>query len=215
MIERIITGDLDVNTYLYNYREGLVVIIDPGSDSDKIKEQIATKGFIPKAIILTHGHFDHIGAVKIIKDFFNIPVYIHTEDATFLGPKSIERHTQMFSNMGPQGAYYLDKYLTESDDPDFIIKDQDILKEFNLRVIHTPGHSPGSICLYAEENSILFTGDTLFKSGIGRTDFTGGDYKTLISSLDKLWTLPENTKIYPGHGATSTISLEIKSKHLY
>ena len=208
MIKKIITGDLGVNTYLYNYKDSLIVIIDPGSDSDKIINTIRDNSFEPRAILLTHGHFDHIGAIKDLKDIYNVPVYIHNEDSDFLGTNSKKRHLEMFNSMGPNGNFYFEKYFIENKEPEFIIRDNEILKEFNLKVIHTPGHSPGSCCFYSEKDSIIFTGDTMFCGGMGRTDFPGGDYYTILKSLEKIKTLPKETVVYPGHGGKSTISRE-------
>lgn len=208
MIETIITGDLGVNTYLYNFRDNSIVIIDPGSDEDKIISAIEKNSFTPMAILLTHGHFDHIGAVKYLKDKYSIPVCIHSDDATFLGEKSERRHKEMFSGMGPNGEFFFNNYFRDSDNPDRILNDNDSMDEFGLKVIHTPGHSPGSSCFYSRDNRVIFTGDTMFKNGMGRTDFPGGDFGKLIKSLEKLKTLPSETIVYPGHGPSSTIKDE-------
>ncbi len=205
MIEKIITGELGVNTYLYNYSDRKTAIIDPGSDFGKIVSLIENRDLNPTVILLTHGHFDHIGAVKELKDRYDIPVYIHEDDATYLGDGSKVRHLEMFKSMGPEGDYYFDNYFVESDNVDFRVKDGDFLDELGLKVIHTPGHSLGSACFYSEKDAVIFTGDTMFKNGMGRTDFAGGDYKKLIKSLENLLKLPKKTKVYPGHGPLSTI----------
>ena len=208
MIEKILTGDLDVNTYIYKYDDENAVIIDPGSDSDKIISRVDYLGFNVTGILLTHGHFDHVGAVKDVKEHYATKVYIHRDDATYLGPEGSQRHLEMFESMGPGSQRYFDMYYTENDKADVILTDGQILDEFGLTILHTPGHSPGSICLYSEENSILFSGDTLFKSGLGRTDFVGGDYETLIKSINRILKLPEDTVVYPGHGSYTTIKDE-------
>lgn len=208
MIQRIITGDLGVNTYLYNFKDNSVIIIDPGSDSNKIISAIDAENYQVKGIILTHGHFDHIGAVKDIKYKYNTKVYIHADDATFLGDGGEKRHFDMFSSMGYNGSSYFKAYYKYNDSADIILNDNNELKQFSLEVIHTPGHSPGSICLYSKKNSILFSGDTLFKNGLGRTDLIGGNYNSLIASLAIILKLPEETKVYPGHGGYTTIKNE-------
>lgn len=205
MIEKIITGDLGVNTYLYNYTSNKTAIIDPGSDFNNIVSLIESRNFKPTTILLTHGHFDHIGAVKTLKDRYNIPVYIHEDDATYLGDGSKDRHLEMFKSMGSNGDHYFNNYYIESDNVDFKVKDGELLIDLGIKVIHTPGHSLGSSCFYSETDSIIFTGDTMFKNGMGRTDFAGGDYNQLIESLKILLKLPKKTKVYPGHGPMSTI----------
>lgn len=212
MIAKIITGDLGVNTYLYNYNEQNALLIDPGSDAEKIIRTIDDNKCKIRGIVLTHGHFDHIGAVKELKDRYNTKVYIHKDDAGFLGREGEARHKEMFSSMGPGGSAYFNQYYSENDAADVLLIDNQELQEFGLTILHTPGHSPGSICLYSKENSILFSGDTMFKGGLGRTDFTGGDYRTLMNSLDRLLLLPGQTMVYPGHGYETTISEEKLSR---
>lgn len=211
MIDRIITGDLGVNTYLYNYSENKTVIIDPGADADNIIYEINNKNYQIRGILLTHGHFDHIGAVKELKDYFNTNVYISHEDSSFLGSTGAKRHLEMFESMGPGSGAYFNAYYVKNDSADVLLNDNDVLSEFGLKVIHTPGHSPGSICLYSENDSIIFSGDTLFKDGLGRTDFVGGNYDTLMSSIKKLMLLPKETAVYPGHGPFTTIGSELLS----
>lgn len=208
MIETIVTGDLGVNTYLYNFKDKKALIIDPGAEPEKIIHRIEEKNLEIVGIILTHGHFDHIGALQELKEKFKVPLYIHKDDSTFLGPESMERHRQMFKPMGAQGMFYVDTYYMETPKADIVLEDNQELNDFGLKVIHTPGHSPGSICLFSQENGIVFTGDTLFKNGLGRTDFGGGDYNTLIKSLEKLFSLPMETVAYPGHGPITHIGDE-------
>lgn len=209
MIEKIITGDLGVNTYLYNFKDNDITIIDPGSDSDKIESTILAHNYTPKAILLTHGHFDHIGAVKKLKESYNIPVYIHREDATFLGDGSEKRHKEMFQALGGSAKFYFDNYFVKNDNVDYELNDGEQLDNYGLKIIHTPGHSPGSVCFYSKENSVVFTGDTMFKGGMGRTDFPEGNYPQLLESLEKLKALPKETLVYPGHGGSTTIKEEV------
>ncbi len=209
MIEKIITGDLEVNTYLFNYKDNLAVIIDPGSDAEKIIDAVNRKELSIKGILLTHGHFDHIGAVSDIKNRYNVPVYIHNEDSSFLGSSGLDKLKEMFNYIGGSLDYYIKAYYKETPEADQLLSDNNELEEFGLKVIHTPGHSPGSCCFYAEKAGLMFTGDTLFNGGIGRTDFVGGNYNTLMQSLKKLKNYPENTKIYPGHGSSSYLKHEV------
>ena len=208
MIETIITGDLGVNTYLYNYQEDRILIIDPGDDFNTIVNVIDEKGYKPKLILLTHGHFDHIGAVPELRDKYNIPLYIHTADSTFVGNEGQNRHKEMFNSLGTQGNYYFDNYYREINRADVLFNQGDEIGESDLTVIHTPGHSPGSSCFYSIKNNLLFSGDTLFNGGFGRTDFIGGDFNILENSIKELFNLPQNTIVYPGHGSTTTIGNE-------
>lgn len=209
MIERLITGDLGVNTYFYSYNSSDTIIIDPGAEIEAIIDFINSRGAKPKGILLTHGHFDHIGAVEALRKHFNIPVMIHEKDATFLGETGEKRHWEMFESMGPSGDFYFNTYYSFTNEAEIKLSHGDIILDSELKVIHTPGHSPGSICLYNENEHILISGDTLFCNGLGRTDFTGGDYNTLLESISLLKELPGDTQVYPGHGNETTIRSEL------
>jgi len=201
ILENITVGQLQVNCYVLATgpdREAL--IIDPGEEPDKIRRILKKHSLMPGFIINTHGHADHIGC----DDKFGVPVYIHQEDAALLKDPRLN-----FSNflMSP---YSVDKHTEVR-----TLKDKDTISlgELDLEVIYTPGHTPGGICLFMkfEDKNILFTGDTLFYRGIGRTDFPGADEGLLISSIkEKLLKLPFDTVIYPGHGPSSTLAEEIK-----
>lgn len=188
LIKRIIVGDFLTNCYiLASEKEKLCCIIDPGYNGEKINETIKKLNLVPIMIINTHGHFDHIGA----NNFFDLPVYIHKYDEEFL--KDPEKNlSSLFST-----PYICKNNL-------ILLEDEDIIKIGGLKIeiIHTPGHTPGSICLHLED--ILFTGDTIFSDGIGRTDFPKGDEELLIKSIkEKIIKLPNEVIIYPGHGETS------------
>ena len=193
LIKKIVVGLLESNCYLAgdeNTKE--IFIIDPGGDYKSIKSVIDKYSLKPKAVINTHGHGDHIGANKE----FNIPVWIHRLDADFL--------TDPSKNLSGAFGFFL-KTKTASR----LLEDGDMLNigKYSLEVIHTPGHTPGSICLKAAE--VIFTGDTLFCQGIGRTDFAYGSEEDIASSIkEKLFTLEDDYVIYPGHGPSSTIGNE-------
>ena len=147
--------------------------------------------------MLTHGHFDHIGAVKYLREELNAPVAIHAEDADCLNDDSKNLSFYMGMDIGGQGT------------ADIMLKNGDKLYvgDITLKVIHTPGHSRGSVCFLSSR--AVFTGDTLFHGSIGRSDFPGGDFKELINSINnKLMVLDDNCIIYPGHGPVSTIGRE-------
>ncbi|MCM8785828.1 MAG: MBL fold metallo-hydrolase [Candidatus Omnitrophica bacterium] len=190
ILERIIVSDFLTNCYILGCKEeNLCGIIDPGSEGEKINKLIDDLKLKPILIINTHGHFDHIGA----NDLFNLSVYIHKDDLEFL--KDPEKNLSSFFSLP-----YICKNHT------FPIEEKNIIKigKIKIEIIHTPGHTPGSVCL--KIGDILFTGDTIFAEGIGRTDFPQGDEEVLIKSIkEKLITLPDNTIIYPGHGEPSNL----------
>ncbi len=195
IIECLTVGSMFSNCYLLgdkNSKEGAV--IDPGDDYEKIKERIDKHNLQIKFIINTHGHIDHIGANKR----FAAPVRIHREDASFLADPAKNLSLFFGSPFSSSGEVQ-------------ILEDDDRLSigEIKLKVIHTPGHTPGGICLYYADGSCIFTGDTLFAEGLGRTDFPYASEDTLLKSIkERLLTLPGETVVYPGHGPSSTIGRE-------
>jgi glyoxylase-like metal-dependent hydrolase (beta-lactamase superfamily II) len=178
------------NSYLVSDQDS-TFIIDPGADGEKILAFIQEKNLEVDKIILTHGHFDHIGAVAYIQEKTGAKLFIHSEDKEYLMD-------------GQKNLSYFTGDLIETVSPDSLLEEGDLIG--NFRVIHSPGHTPGSICLYNEEEGILFSGDTIFKNGYGRTDFPGGDQQTLFNSIRKLLQLPDETIVLPGHGPSTTIA---------
>ncbi|MDD5428631.1 MAG: MBL fold metallo-hydrolase [Candidatus Omnitrophica bacterium] len=193
VLKRFIVGPLGVNAYLVaDPVTKEACLIDPGADHRKIKDFIDKNGFTLKFIINTHGHGDHIGANKN----FDVPIYIHALDEDFLAdPDKNMSRVFTFSITSPAASK--------------LLKDGDAVKlgSISLEVLHTPGHTPGSISL--KTDGMVFTGDTLFNSGVGRTDFEYGDESALFDSIrKKLLVLDDDTIIYPGHGEPSTIGEE-------
>lgn len=196
LLKRFIVGPLAVNAYLLADPDTKdACLIDPGADAKKIKDFIEKNGFSLKFIINTHGHGDHIGANGI----FGVPIYIHSLDKDFLTNPGKNLSLLFMTNIKSPPAARL---LEGGDMLD--------IGNFKLKVLHTPGHTPGSISLVLD--GIAFTGDTLFNNGVGRTDFDYGDERALLNSIrKKLFSLADQTIIYPGHGESSTIGGEKKN----
>ncbi len=177
-------------------------IIDPGGDTDKILAVIAEKGAEVEKILLTHAHIDHVGGTGRLAKALDVPVEgPHKDDLFWL--QQLPSQGQMFGF--PQvPAFEPQRWLNDGDTITF--------GEVELQVFHTPGHTPGHVVFYHLDSANVFVGDVLFSGSIGRTDFPRGDFNTLIKSIkDKLWTLPDDTRFYPGHGPTSTIGHEKKT----
>ena len=193
ILKTIIAGSMGANCYILGCESSKeAIIIDPGGDYQKIIACLEEQGLEPKIIINTHGHLDHIGA----NDKFNLPIYIHELDAEYL--------TEPVKNLS---ALFGPPYTSPA--ASRLLKDGDKIElgEISLEVIHTPGHSPGGICLKTDD--IIFTGDTLFCGGIGRTDFPAASEKEIIKSIkEKIFTLDDRVIIYPGHGPCSTVGRE-------
>ena len=200
MIRTLTVGPLEVNCYILADPETKeAFVIDPGGDAEVIRRVVEVEGLKVKYIVNTHGHFDHVGADGRLREAFAGSVLaIHGLDSRLLA--DAHEHGVIF------GAR-LDKQPA----PDRLLEDGTVLSagSLSLRVIHTPGHTQGGVCLFEEKEGLLFTGDTLFAGSVGRTDFPGGSFEDLMSSIvDKVLPLGDEVKVYPGHGPSSTIALE-------
>lgn len=185
------------NCYLIGKRKSKVIVIDPGDEIDKIMSLVEKNKVEVDKIINTHGHFDHISANSALKEKTKAEIYIHEKDKEAL----INSKKNLSTYLGQEK-------LVKLEEADQILKEGDIIdiEDYTFKVIHTPGHSPGSICLHDEEKKILVSGDTIFSMGVGRTDFPGCSQAELINSIEnKLLPLPDETKVYPGHGQKTTI----------
>ncbi len=198
-IETIIVGPIDVNCYIVSCpKTALAAVIDPGENADDILQFLKSKSLDLKYILLTHGHFDHIGAVVPVKKITSAKILMHEADQMLV---DAARQQSMAFGMPP----------VEPFKPDLYIKDGDLVDIGSLqaKVLHTPGHSPGGVSFLFEKN--VFAGDTLFYGGIGRTDLPGGSMSQLVSSIkEKLFVLPESITVYSGHGPSTTIGREKK-----
>lgn len=189
-------GPVQTNCYFIKDEHQNCLVIDPGEEGQKIIQYIEKAGLKPVAIFLTHGHFDHIGAVDAVRDEFNIPVYIHEK----------EQHT-LTDPQENGSTRYPGLPLVQNRPADHLIaaEGQMDIGPFSFEMRDTPGHSPGSLSFVFEKDGFAIVGDTLFQGSIGRTDLPGGDMKTLLQSIqNKLLTLAEDVVIYPGHGGPTT-----------
>ena len=176
------------------------LIIDPGSNESKIVEEITEKGLNSIAILNTHAHYDHVGAVESLKQRFQIPFYLHSGDRKLL--KQANLYRQLFGSSAVLSIPEIDYYFDE-------LKKPLRLGSFFIKIIHTPGHTVGSCCLLVD--GYLFTGDTLFKGKVGRTDLPGGNAKALGRSLVQLRSVQRDAVVCPGHGQTSVVHEELKN----
>lgn len=208
IVKTIPVTNFQTNCYIYNTDKKNCVIIDPGGDENIIIESINQNDFIPKLILLTHSHPDHLAALPGLKAKYNVPFAVHNNESELFKPSAMKQNKDILYAMGFTQDI-VENICNNIPFPEMVLNDNDMIQEFQLSVIHTPGHTPGSCCFYAKENSLLFSGDTLFNFGIGRTDFPGGDTQKILSSIkEKLFILPENTEVYPGHGPKTNIDIE-------
>lgn len=198
---RLPVGLLQANAYIVYDKQGSCLIIDPGDEAKKIHQFIRKKKLQPQAILLTHAHFDHIGAVELCRDKYRIPVYLHEQEKKWLSNPHKNGSAQY------EGA---EPVVVEQADHLFSVEERVTVGAFSFDVLPTPGHSPGSVSFFFEESAFVIVGDTLFKKGMGRTDLPGGQEHQLIRSIrEKLYTLPKDTYVLPGHDDVTTIGQEL------
>ncbi len=193
-IRRVIVGALEVNCFILRDNEtNDALIIDPGDEADRIIEAVKLVEAKPLGILLTHAHVDHIRGVGAVSAAFNLPVWIHEADrAMYLSPDNA-----------------ILPWLTAAENLPQPVDTPPQLPDHPYEIIETPGHTPGGVCFYFKDEKLLFSGDTLFQGTYGRTDFPGGSAPTLFKSIrTKLFTLPDDVKVWPGHNESTTIGEE-------
>jgi len=199
IFETIVVGQLGVNCFILGDAEAKVgVIVDPGAEAQKILALVRAKGLTITHVLNTHGHCDHVGGNRAVVEATGAQLMIHRDDEYFLGRAA-------------QSAVLYGLKAENSPAPATYLEDGKVIRfgGRELRVIHTPGHTPGGCCLYIPSEGILISGDTLFAESIGRTDLPGGSTEQLTDSIrSKLFVLPDATAVYPGHGPATTIGHE-------
>ena len=201
LFESFPVGPLACNcTILGDEETREAIVIDPGDDVSRIHKRLTEQGLKLKQILVTHGHIDHVGGALKLKRLTGAPIYMNENDLPQL------------DMMDTQASWLgLDLRVPETAPPDEGLKDGQLvgLEHYPAQVLHTPGHTQGSICLHFAPVGLLIAGDTLFAGSIGRTDFPGGNFDQIIASLRaRLLTLPDETKVLPGHGPATTIGEE-------
>jgi len=198
ILKRVVVGQLEANCYLIADRQSRqTLVIDPGGDVAAIEKLLKEFDLKPVGIVNTHGHFDHIGANAALKKRYAIPLAIHEAETDYLSCAELNG-----------SALYDGSFI--SPPADTLLKDGDVITagKLKLTVMHTPGHTRGCICLAVED--LLFTGDTLFCGTVGRCDLPGGDEGTLMTSLNRFYGMPPETRILPGHGPECLLKNEFR-----
>lgn len=198
-VDTKVVGPVSTNCYfLINEDLKEALIVDPGDEAQKLADHINRYGFKPVAILLTHGHFDHIMAAEALKEAYDVPVYACAKEKELLN-SSRKNLSKGFVRM--DFTMDADVYCKEGD--------EFYLAGVTVKVLETPGHTKGGCCYYIAAENLVFCGDTLFYESVGRTDFEDGSYPEICKSIkEKLFVLPDETICYPGHGVTTTIARE-------
>lgn len=192
-------GPLGTNCYIVSHQSSCL-IFDPSGEPDVIKEFIEEEKLTPQAILLTHAHFDHIGALDELRHAYNIDVYLHPNEKNWLETPNLNRSNVFFGDNGS----------IQTEAPDVLLTEGNLsIAPFEFEVVHTPGHSPGSATFMFKEAGFIISGDVLFHNGVGRTDLPEGSMEELAHSIStKLYPLPDETQVYAGHNIPTTIGQE-------
>ena len=198
-IEQFTFGPFGTNTYVLADEEGKVLLIDPACFYEQERQLLYQtisrlhRPDQPLTIVATHGHLDHLWGAKWATETWHTPVRMHEADIPMA--QAMQQQYDLFGVGLKAERFEIEEFRSQDSD-------------FRFQIIHTPGHTQGSVCLYFPEERKLFSGDTLFRCGYGRTDLPGGNYGQLISSLEQLMTLPSETEVFPGHGESTTVGYE-------
>ncbi len=197
----MVLGPVQTMCYVISH-QNQAVVVDPAASGKKIYDYLQSQNLTLEAILITHGHFDHIGGVNELVARCHVPVYAHKKEQEYFNKPEVNLSTMVY------------EHLVLDDQIDFhYVADYQTLSLLGqaVKVFHVPGHTTGSLCYYFEDDQIVFTGDTLFEGAIGRTDFIYGNHEQLVTMLkQKIMTLPPQTLVYPGHGACTTVETEAK-----
>lgn len=198
MIEQLVLGMVQTNTWLIKNKEtGELLIVDPADECIRIQDKIHRMDGVPKGILLTHGHFDHMLAADELRDIYGIPIYACAAEQQIL----TDAQKNLSGSWSSASVLLADQWVCDGKELE--------LAGFAIRVLHTPGHTAGSCCYYMEEEQVIFTGDTLFAQSVGRTDFPTGSGRQIQESVRRLLKeLPEETRVCPGHNEETTIGYE-------